>query len=148
MKQAILVTLFFLGFVSFTYAQKITGKVTDKSTGETVIAATVYVKGNTSTGTVTDMDGNFSLNLSQGAKVLVISYMGMQTQEVPIGNKTWFEIQLVPDSRQIEEVMVTAMGIKREKKALGYAVQELKSDELMKHKDPNVVNSLAVRLPV
>ena len=87
MKQAILVTLFFLGFVSFTYAQKITGKVTDKSTGETVIAATVYVKGNTSTGTVTDMDGNFSLNLSQGAKVLVISYMGMQTQEVPIGNK-------------------------------------------------------------
>ena len=146
MKQAILVTLFFLGFVSFTYAQKITGKVTDKSTGETVIAATVYVKGNTSTGTVTDMDGNFSLNLSQGAKVLVISYMGMQTQEVPIGNKTWFEIQLVPDSRQIEEVMVTAMGIKREKKALGYAVQELKSDELMKHKDPNVVNSLGGKI--
>lgn len=146
MRQTILLAFFLLVCVGFSYAQKISGKVTDKTSGESVIAATVYVKGNTSAGTVTDMDGNFSLNLPQGAKVLVVSYMGMQTQEVTIGNRTQFDIQLAPDARQIDEVMVTAMGIRREKKALGYAVQDLKSDELLKHKEANVVNSLSGKI--
>ena len=96
MRQTILLAFFLLVCVGFSYAQKISGKVTDKTSGESVIAATVYVKGNTSAGTVTDMDGNFSLNLPQGAKILVVSYMGMQTQEVTIGNRTQFDIQLAP----------------------------------------------------
>ena len=96
--------------------------------GHPVVGASVLVKG-TNIGTITDIDGNFTLaSVPTSAKHLVVSYIGMQPQEVAI--KPVVKVVLVSDSQIIDEVVVTAMGMKRERKALGYAAQDLKADQL------------------
>ncbi|MDO4196973.1 MAG: SusC/RagA family TonB-linked outer membrane protein, partial [Prevotellaceae bacterium] len=110
--------------------KKVTGTVVD-ATGEPVIGATVMQKGTTN-GTVTDIDGNYTLSVPSGA-TLVISYIGFATQEVPAVGGV---VTLQDDSKALDEVVVTALGIKRDKKALGYAVTELKGDEL----NQNLIN--------
>ena len=120
---------------------RITGNVTDEK-GEPVIGASILVKG-TDQGTVTDLDGNFSLSVLTNAK-LVISYIGMKTQEVLATSN--LRIVLQSDTELLDEVVVTAMGIKKERKALGYAVQDVKSEELLKNKAPNLINSLAGKI--
>lgn len=116
------------------------GKVVDKS-GEPVIGANVLIKG-TTTGTVTDLDGNFSLNAAPTAS-LVISYVGMKAQTISVSGRSEINVTLEDDSKVIEGVVVTALGIKRSQKALSYNVQELKSDALSTVKDANFVNSLS-----
>lgn len=120
--------------------KKITGKVVD-SAGEPIIGASVQIKG-TGTGAVTDIDGKFSVNASSGS-TLIISFIGYATTEVKVGAASAYAITLKDDSQALDEVVVTAMGIKKEKKALGYSVQELNSKELMKMKTANPLNSLA-----
>ncbi len=119
--------------------KKISGTIVD-SKGEPIIGASVLVRG-TGIGTITDIDGKFSLSASQGA-VLVISYVGYAKKELTVGAPTVYKIVLVDDAQALSEVVVTAMGIKKEKKALGYSVQDIKSDELLKNKSANVINSL------
>lgn len=121
----------------------ITGKVTDEN-GEPLPGATISVKG-TSIGTVSDVDGNFNLNVPENA-VLSVSYVGYQTLEIPVANQTDISISLVGDALGLSEVVVTALGVKREEKQLGYAVQEVKEDELEKVRDHNYLNSLSGRL--
>ncbi len=113
------------------FAQNITvkGTVSDASNGEPLTGAAVVVKGNTTSYALTDLSGSFSLNVPSNA-VLVVSNMGYQTQEVNVNGMASFAIALEPDIEYLTEVVVTAMGISREKKALGYAVQDLKSEEL------------------
>ncbi len=120
-----------------------TGKVTD-SNGDPIIGASVLVK-STANGTVTDMNGEFSIQTSVGS-TLVISYVGYTKKEITIQSATFYNIVLVEDSQLLGEVIVTAMGIKKEKKALGYAVQDIKSEELLKNKNPNIINSLAGKI--
>jgi len=134
--------LFMLSFSTAAYAagpdmnvqaqqtKKVTGTVVD-ATGEPVIGATVMQKGTTN-GTVTDIDGNYTLDVPAGA-TLVISYIGMATQEVSANGGT---VTLQDDSKALDEVVVTALGMKRDKKALGYAVTELKGEEL----NANLIN--------
>lgn len=130
-------------FVGFATAENIKGVVTDEK-GEAIIGATVREKG-TNAGTITDLDGNFILNVKSLQSVLVVSYVGYSTLEVKVSIQP-MKIVLKDDAQSLDEVVVTALGIKREKKALGYAIQEVKGDDLTKVKSNNVMNSLAGRV--
>ena len=114
-----------------------TGIVKD-ATGETVIGASVVVKGTTN-GTITGLDGDFSLSNVKKGDIIVISFVGYQTQEVKWTGQP-IDVTLKDDTQQLGEVVVTALGLKREEKALGYAVTEVKGDEL---KAANTISPVA-----
>jgi TonB-linked SusC/RagA family outer membrane protein len=120
---------------------KVTGTVKDNL--GPIIGASVVEKGTTN-GIMTDTDGKFSLNVQPGT-TLVISYIGYKTQEVKTGREP-LNIILEEDSKMLDDVVVTALGIKRERKALGYGVDEIKGDALTKAKETNVINSMAGRV--
>ena len=120
--------------------KKITGKVVD-SAGIPIIGASVLVK-EVGTGSVSDLDGNFSVEAAQG-NTLMISYVGYRTIEMKVTSETFYKITLADDSQALGEVVVTAMGIKKERKSLGYSMQEVESDELMKIKTSNPISSLS-----
>ncbi|MCD8207364.1 MAG: SusC/RagA family TonB-linked outer membrane protein [Bacteroidales bacterium] len=105
-----------------------------------LIGVNVLEKGTTN-GCFTDFEGNFSLTVPADA-ILVVSYLGYETVEVSVGGRARLDVLLAPDSELLEEVVVTALGIKRATKALSYNVQEVKSDEVTRVKDANFVNSL------
>lgn len=123
--------------------KKITGQVID-SRGEPLVGVNVKVKGK-SVGAITDMDGNFSLQVKE-TDILDISYIGYAAQEVEIGNNTNLSIVMSEDNQLLNEVVVTALGIKRETKSLTYNVQEMKSTDLTAVKDANFVNSLSGKI--
>lgn len=129
---------------SIQQTKKITGKVVD-SAGEPIVGASVLVK-EAGTGTVTNLEGLFQVEASNGS-TLEISFIGYATQTVKITNATSYNITLYDDTQALSEVVVTAMGIRKERKALGYSVSEIDSDELLKNKQTNVVNSLAGKVP-
>ncbi len=118
---------------------KVTGRVVDPA-GEPLIGATIMVEG-TKDGTVTDIDGNFTINTTSKAK-LVISYVGYTAQTILVGDKTTIDVTLKEVANTMNEVVVTALGIKRAEKALSYNVQSVGSNELTRNKDANFVNSL------
>ena len=118
----------------------ISGIVKDEN-GLPIIGATVKVRG-AQMGVVTDIDGKFSLKTSVGS-VLTVSYIGYKTQDIKVQEGGSLNIKLEPESKQLNEVVVTALGIKRSQKALSYNVQQVTSDELIRNKDANFINSLA-----
>ena len=120
--------------------RKVSGIIKD-TTGEPVIGASVVEKGNPTNGTITDIDGKFSLEVPDNA-TLVISFIGYVTKNIAVGHKEIFNITLLEDSRKLDEVVVTSLGIKREEKALGYAVQKVKGDNLPLAKTVDVTTSL------
>lgn len=120
------------------------GTVTDQA-GEPIIGASVVIKGTTK-GAVTDTEGRFAIDVPSGA-TLEISCIGFEKRTVKVGAQKNITVSLAEDSRSLGDVVVTAMGIKKEKKALGYAVTDMKADELMKNKNTNVVNSLQGKVP-
>ena len=126
-----------------SYAGRVTGTVKD-SKGEPLIGATIMVKG-TSRGVTTDADGNFSIAAAPG-NTIVISYVGEKTQEVKVGSSKTLNVTMSGNATNLDEVVVTALGIKKEKKSLGYAVDDLNADELMKNKSTNAINSLAGKI--
>ena len=137
----LLLACLFVGISLVTaQTQKITGVVISEEDGQPVVGASVLVKGTTQ-GTITDVDGNFNLaNVPSSAKTLQISYIGMQTQEVII--KPTLKVILKADAQKLDEIVVTAMGISREKKALGYAVQDVKSDVLTRAANTDLAGAL------
>ena len=140
-KLMLLLACLFVGIGLVTaQTQKVTGVVISEEDGQPVVGASVLVKG-TTLGTITDVDGNFNLsNVPSSAKTLQISYIGMQTQEVVI--KPNLRVVLKADAQKLDEVVVTAMGISREKKALGYAVQDVKSDALTRAANTDLAGAL------
>ncbi|MDD4776802.1 MAG: SusC/RagA family TonB-linked outer membrane protein [Fermentimonas sp.] len=136
-KLIVFLTLFFMGIGAIVAQTLVRGTVVDE-TGEPVIGATIQVRGTTQ-GTVTDIDGNFSLSAPTSG-VLIISYVGYVTQEVPVSSNV--RVVLLPDTEILEELVVTAMGISREKKALGYAVQDLQADQLVQAASNNLTSAL------
>ena len=124
--------------------KKIKGVVKD-SKGEPIIGVNVSVKGNTRIGTITNMDGEFELSVPSNA-VLSVSYIGYQSQDVNVANKTVFNIILNEDTEVLNEVVVTALGIKREEKALGYAVQKMEGAKLATVKTVDVGTSLTGKI--
>lgn len=118
----------------------VNGTVTDTQ-GEPLIGVSVLVKG-TSTGAITDIDGNFKLQAAKG-DVLEISYVGYASQAITLANAQPLKVVMGEDTKVLDEVVVTALGIKREQKALSYNVQQIKGDELTTVKDANFINSLS-----
>lgn len=129
---------------SVQQATEVTGVVKD-NTGEPIIGANILVKG-TSNGMITDMDGRFTIKVPSTNAVLVISYIGYATQEVSVNSRKLIDVTLVPTSENIDEVVVTALGLKRATKALGYSVQEVKGESLTEARESNVINSLSGKM--
>ena len=129
---------------SSLFAQNIvTGSVKD-DTGQTLPGVSVVVKG-TTTGTVTDINGKFSLSVPANA-TLTFSFVGMKSKEVALGTQRKIEVSLASSTIGVDEVVVTALGISREKKSLAYSVSEVKSEELAKGANSNVIKSLDGRV--
>ena len=124
-------------------AVRVSGQVLD-SKGQPVVGASVIVRG-TTVGVSTDAEGRFSLEVPAPAasQVLEISYLGYETASIPVGSRTSFAVTLQESSSEIESVVVTALGIKREEKALSYNVQQVGAEDITTVKDANFMNSLS-----
>ena len=140
-KKMTLASLCLLMGVGAAVAQntKVTGHVVDE-TGEPVIGASIVVKG-TTIGTVTDFDGNFELEVPADGKHLEISYIGMQKQTVQVAPNV--SILMKSDTQNLDEVVVTAMGIKRSEKAIGFSATAVNGEELQEKRTGDIVSGLA-----
>jgi TonB-linked SusC/RagA family outer membrane protein len=146
-KMTILLSLFVLcGFFAL-HAQnvQITGTVTSAEDGLTLPGVSVVASG-TSIGTVTNMDGRYSLSVPSNVQSLVFSFVGMASQTVPIQGRSVIDVEMSPDVFAIDELVVTALGISRERRSLGYAVQDVSGADIAEAKDVNLVNSLSGRV--
>jgi len=121
-------------------AQQVSGTVTSSDDGTPIPGVSVIVKGTTS-GTTTDADGKYNVNAETSA-VLVFSFVGYATQEVQVGSNTVLNVTLVPDVQSLQEVVVTALGIKKESRQLGYAASTVKVDELVQNRTTNMMASM------
>ncbi|WP_452221467.1 SusC/RagA family TonB-linked outer membrane protein [Lacinutrix salivirga] len=137
-----ILTLLLAFVVQFTFAQEktISGTISDES-GLPLPGVNIIVKG-TNNGTQTDFDGNYSITASTG-QVLTYSFVGYTNKEMTVGNSNTMSFAMEPDVAALDEVVVTALGIKREKKSLGYATQKVEGEQVSKIKTPNFVNALS-----
>ncbi len=124
----------------------ITGTVISEEDGLGLPGATVLVKG-TTVGTTTDLDGNYSISVPAGSDVLIFSFVGLKTAEEAIGNRSVVNITLTTDASNLSEVVVTAIGIEREKKALGYAVTSVGNEQLENRPEADVARVLQGKVP-
>jgi TonB-linked SusC/RagA family outer membrane protein len=147
MKQKLLFLLLavFLTGTLFGQTRQLTGKVTSAADRQPIPAVTVLVKG-TQNGTTTGGDGRFELTVRGQGGILVFSSIGFRKLEVPITSASTYDVSLEIDVLNIDEVVVTALGISREKKTLGYAVQDINAAQLIEAKDNNIVNTLSGKI--
>lgn len=122
----------------------VTGKVIDDK-GETVIGASILVKG-TGTGVITDIDGNYSIKVPGSQSVLIFSYVGLTPVSEVVGDRSVINVTMASTSEVLEEIVVTALGIKKEKKKLGYAVQDLIAPGLTKVPAANTASNLTGKI--
>lgn len=140
----LLVAAIFLS-LNLAWAQsRVSGTVTDEN-GEPIEGVTVQVKG-TTVGIFTDGQGKYTLNVPEKGEILVFSFIGKSNQEIAIDGRTSIDIEMSSDELFLDEVVVTALGISRDKKALGYSVQDVKGEDLEKARDGNVVNTLSGKI--
>jgi len=146
-KITIMLAFLFFAGIQLTFAQTrtISGTVTSADDGSGIPGVTVQVKG-TTVGTTTDMDGKYSIDVKASYKTLVYSFVGMKTQEIAIGSSTTIDVVMEAEAYAMDEVVVTALGVTREKKSLGYATQEVSGQEINAVKHDNVINSLSGRV--
>lgn len=130
-----------LGLQSLYAQTTVTGTITDALDGNPLPGVSVVVKG-TSNGVASDFDGNYNIEMTDANAILVFSFVGYANKEVSVNGKSVINVTLDESAESLDEVVVTALGITREKKALGYAVSELKSDEINTVKTANVATSL------
>lgn len=133
--------LVFYSFIGFAQEGTISGVVTTQSDQSPIPGVNIQVKG-TTRGAQTDFDGNYTIKASSG-DILVFSYVGMTTIEKTVGNQSTLNVALTEDAQALSEVIVTALGIKKERKTLTYSAQDVKGDDLVKVKQLNPVNSLS-----
>ncbi len=131
----------FIGIIGAQGQSNVSGVVTDSEGGDPLPGVNVVVQGTTS-GTVTDIDGKYSLAASS-TDILVFSYIGYSAQEVAINNRAVVDTQLIVDVQSLQEVVVTAFGLEREKKSLTYAAQSVNTDEISEARSLNVANALS-----
>jgi TonB-linked SusC/RagA family outer membrane protein len=149
MKKSLLMTLLLTLSVIFGLSaqdRKVTGKVTSAEDGSGMPGVSVQVKGTTK-GTQTDVNGSYSIATPSTGGTLVFTFVGMNNQEMPIGNKSVIDVKLTNDTKQLSEVVVTAVGIQREKKSLGYAVSNVKGEDLAQKSEPDALRSLNGKVP-
>jgi TonB-linked SusC/RagA family outer membrane protein len=140
MKKHLLTFIMFLSMVSFAVAQRTISGMISSPEGEPLVGASVVVKG-TSVGALTDVDGKFSLAVPKEAQSLVFSFVGYQTQEVPLGSSNEFTIKLA--SGQLEEVIVTAQGIRKNQREIGYSYSKVNTEDLVVGRSPQLAQALA-----
>lgn len=140
-----LLLLFILSSAALNAQIKVTGQVKDAETGEPLPGATIVVQG-TTIGTTTDVDGNYNLSVTSKEDKLIFSYVGYDSKTLTVGSKTRIDIELSPASESLDEVIVTAIGIKAERKSLGYAAQDVKGDDITTTSQANVINSLSSKM--
>ena len=133
--------VFGLGHI-LAQTQTITGTVTGSEDGEPIPGVSVFVKG-TNVGTVTKADGTYSLDVPRDAETIVFSFVGMQTQEVPFEGQSTIDVALVSEAIAMDEVVVTALGIRKEEKSLGYAATSVSSEEISKTQSSDMMSSLS-----
>lgn len=126
-------------------ARAITGKITSSADGSALPGVNVVVKG-TSLGTTSAVDGSYTINVENNSDVLVFSFIGYVTQETAVGARSTIDIALAESSEQLSEVVVTALGIKREKRSLGYSVGEVGGKDIINVPQENLTNALAGRV--
>ncbi|MEH0157934.1 SusC/RagA family TonB-linked outer membrane protein [Limibacter armeniacum] len=142
MKLLMMLSALLLAFGSANAQERvITGRVTDGDSSDGLPGVNVSIKGTTK-GTITDFNGKYSLNVAN-TDVLVFSFVGYISQEVTVGNQSEVNVGLPVDAEQLEEVVVTAFGMERETKALGYSVTKVDGKGLALAKEPNVINGLS-----
>jgi len=142
MKVKLLLTLLIMSMgISYAQSQTIRGTVTGGKDNSPVPGVNVLIKGS-QTGTTTDESGNFSLQTTDLQRVIVFSFIGYKTIEVPLEGRTILTVNLDEDVSALDEVVVTALGIKRDKKALTYAAQQIGGDELRRAANTNFVDAL------
>ncbi|MCM5662785.1 SusC/RagA family TonB-linked outer membrane protein [Galbibacter mesophilus] len=139
----LLVTMTLLLYCGFAFAQSVSGRVSDGQ-GTPLPGVTIQVDG-TSKGTTTDFDGNYTLAAAEG-DVLVFTYIGMKAITKTVGASTVINVSMVEDAQSLDEVVVTALGISRDKKSLGYATQEVDGDNFTLTNEQNVLGSLSGRV--
>ena len=137
-----ILTLFLALVVQFSFAQEktVTGTVTDES-GLPLPGVNIIVKGTTN-GVQSDIDGNYSITASVG-EVLTFSYLGLKTKEMAIGDANTINVVMTEDAAALDEVVITAFGIKKEKRSVGYSVQEVKSEAIVNSGASNVLDALS-----
>jgi TonB-dependent SusC/RagA subfamily outer membrane receptor len=142
MKKNLLSVMFgMLMLLAFAQDRQVEGTITDANDNSPVIGANVFVKG-TKIGTTTDINGHFVLGIPADAKTLTISYVGKKTEDVAVQDNGQLLFALKDDSKELSQVVVTALGVKKEQKALGYAAQQVSGDNVSTAKEANVVNQL------
>ena len=146
LKRATLSICALLLFSGVVWAQNITvtGRVTDK-TGEAIPGVYVLVTGSTTGGTTTGIDGRYSISAPSSGQI-TFSLLGMESQTVSVGGRTVINVEMAESALFLEEVVVTALGITREKRALSYSIQEVSSEKIMENRSQNVVSSLASKV--
>ncbi|MCE7064981.1 SusC/RagA family TonB-linked outer membrane protein [Dyadobacter sp. CY326] len=145
MKKHLLIFFLMLGCAGqplLAQNRTVTGKVTDESTGEALPGVNILVKG-TQLGTASDTEGTFKLEVPTGSATLVLSFIGFATIEVPVGNARNIDVAMQPDSRQLSEVVVTALGVERTRNSLPYAATQIDGTSVTAGRNPNMINSLA-----
>ena len=149
MKKKLLITILFVCVsVTSLTAQMITitGTVTSSVPGEGTLPGVAVVARGTTGGTATDANGKYSLSVSSQVTTLVFSFIGMKTQEVLISGRVVIDVVMEPETMAIGEIVVTALGISREKKSLGYSVQEIGGEELNTARETNFVSSMSGKI--
>lgn len=141
-KNLLAFILAIFAFQAMAQERTVTGTVTDAEADAPLPGVSILVKG-TNTGTVTDIDGQYSLNVPGAESVLVFSYLGYSQEERTVGNNNTINLSLNAEEAALSEVVVTAFGLEREKKALTYTTQEVSPRELSEARELNVVNSLS-----
>ena len=143
-KITFFIAFFFLAGMQLVQAQTktVSGTITGSDDGNSVPGATVIVKG-TTIGTTSAPDGTYKITFDQKYKTLVFSYVGMASQEIEVGNQTTINVVMENNAIEIEGAVVTALGISREKKSLGYATQEVSGADINVVKNDNFVNSIS-----
>jgi TonB-linked SusC/RagA family outer membrane protein len=143
-KLLCMVMLLMTGLLQQVYAQErsVSGRVTDRSTGQGLPGATVLVKG-TTVGASTNADGSFSISVPNAATTLTISSIGYSTIDQPIGTETTFNVALATDAKQLNEVVVTALGQERTRNSLPFAATQIEGDQITVARNPNAINGLS-----
>ncbi|MCK9204387.1 MAG: SusC/RagA family TonB-linked outer membrane protein [Bacteroidales bacterium] len=141
----LLALMLFIGLQVANAQRTITGTVTSSDDGAAIPGATILVKG-TAVGAITDVDGKYSLSVPKDKNTILVSYVGMKTQEIELGADNVVNVVLQPSVQELEGIVVTALGVTREKKALGYSVQDVKGGSLQNDGTANVINSLSGRV--
>ena len=144
MKRKLLLSLWLVLMLFQTVSAQtrtVSGRVVDQKSGEGLPGVTVLQKGTTN-GVSTDAEGSFNLTVPQAGATLVFSSVGMNTQERPVGNESTYNVALTQSNRELSEVVVTALGIEKDKRTLGYATQEIQGAAVANKSEPNVLNAL------